>query len=507
MAKKGNYRHPIPSRVEIIEALEKAPGPQPLEALLNRLNAKGEQPRRGIENRLKAMVRDGQLIRNRAREYCLTGHLDLVSGVVSAHRDGFGFLVPDQGDEDIYLSAREMRPLWNGDRVAVRVSRGKKGLDGHVVEILERARTEIVGRFERERGVDFVAESGQSTTEVLIGRGHRGKAKPGDTVRVKVLEYPTHRGPAIGEIVEIIGRPGDTGIETDVAILAHGIPDIWPADAVQEAEAWPKSVPAAAKRGREDLRSLPLVTIDGADARDFDDAVYCECKEDGFRLIVAIADVAHYVQPGSPLDAQAQLRGTSVYFPDRVVPMLPEALSNGLCSLNPKVDRLCMVCDMRVTKAGKVTKSRFYNAVMRSSERLTYTRASQLLSEKPTKAADKALRKTLQPLQAVYRAFAKARRRRGAIDFEFPETKIMLGDDGKVASMQAVERLESHRIIEECMIAANVEAAKKISKAAHTGALSHPRRGRMTTRSKSCGPSCVPSTSNCRRRITSGRRT
>ena len=401
-SQKGNYRHPIPSRVEIIEALEKAPGPQPLEALLSRLDVKGEEPRRGIENRLKAMVRDGQLIRNRAREYCLTGHLDLVSGVVSAHRDGFGFLAPDEGEEDIYLSAREMRPLWNGDRVAVRVSRGKKGLDGHVVEILERARTEVVGRFERERGVDFVTESGQSTTEVLIGRGHRGKAKPGDTVRVTVLEYPTHRGPAIGEIVEIIGRPGDTGIETDVAILAHGIPDVWPADAVKEAEAWPKSVPASAKRDREDLRSLPLVTIDGADARDFDDAVFCERKDDGFRLIVAIADVAHYVQSGSPLDAQAQLRGTSVYFPDRVVPMLPEALSNGLCSLNPKVDRLCMVCDMRVTKAGKVSKSRFYNAVMRSSERLTYTRAWQLLSEKPTKAADENLRKTLQPLSLIH---------------------------------------------------------------------------------------------------------
>lgn len=463
--RKDRYRHPIPSRVEIVAALEKAKAPQPFDALLERLGVDSDGARRGIENRLKAMVRDGQLIRNRAREYCLTGHLDLVSGTVSAHRDGFGFVLPDAGDEDVYLSAREMRPLWNGDRVAVRVSRGRRGLDGHVVEILARARTHIVGRFERERGVDFVAEAGRSTTEVLIGRGHRGRAKPGDTVRVEVLEYPTHRGPAIGKVIEIIGRPGDTGLETDVALLAHGIPDRWPQDVLDEADAFPSSVPAAAKRGREDLRELPLVTIDGADARDFDDAVYCERRDDGFRLIVAIADVAHYVTPDSALDAQAQLRGTSVYFPDRVVPMLPEALSNGLCSLNPKVDRLCMVCDMRVAKNGKVTRSKFYNAVMRSHARLTYSKAWALLSEKPGTAEDRQLRRTLEPLNDVYTAFAKARRSRGAIDFEFAETKIRLGSDGQVESMQPLVRLDSHRIIEECMIAANVEAAKKLAKA------------------------------------------
>ena len=463
--RKDTYRHPIPSRAEIIAALEKAKTPQPFDALIAKLSVSNEKAHRGIENRLKAMVRDGQLIRNRAREYCLTGHLDLVSGTVSAHRDGFGFVAPDNGDEDVYLSAREMRPLWNGDRVAVRVSRGKRGLDGHVVEILSRARTEVVGRLERERGVDFVTEAGRSTTEILIGRGHRGRAKPGDTVRVAVLEYPTHRGPALGKVAEIIGRPGDTGLETDVAVLAHGIPDRWPQDVLDEAAVFPDKVPAAANTGREDLRELPLVTIDGADARDFDDAVYCERSGDGFRLVVAIADVAHYVTTGSALDAQARLRGTSVYFPDRVVPMLPEALSNGLCSLNPKVDRLCMVCDMRVAKDGKVVRSKFYNGIMRSHARLTYSQAWQLLSTKPETTADKRLRATLEPLNDVYRAFAKARRGRGAIDFEFPETKIRLGKDGQVESMQPMVRLDSHRIIEECMIAANVEAAKKLAKA------------------------------------------
>jgi ribonuclease R len=459
------YRHPIPSRDEIVKALEEAAGPQNLSSLLDLLEADREKARRGLENRLKAMVRDGQLIRNRAGAYGLTRHLDLVSGTVIAHRDGFGFLKPDDGSDDAYLSAREMRPLWHGDRVAARVSPSKRGREAHVVEVLARARTEIVGVLHRERGVDFVVASGQTSTEILIGRGYRSRARPGDTVRVEVLEYPTARGPAIGKVAEVIGRPGDTGIETDVALLAHGIPCEWSAAALEEAAAVPDTVPAAAKRGREDLRQLPLVTIDGADARDFDDAVFAEKSGSGWRLIVAIADVAHYVQPGAALDAEAQLRGTSVYFPDRVVPMLPEALSNGLCSLNPKVDRLCVVCEMFVAATGKVERAKFYDGVMRSSARLTYTEAWTLLSEPPQSSTERALAEVLQPLREVYEAFARARRRRGAIDFEFPETKIVLGDDGAVASVRPVERLPTHRIIEECMIAANVEAAKRIGKA------------------------------------------
>jgi ribonuclease R len=459
------YRHPIPSRDEIAKALEAAAGPQSLASIVQLLGVDREKAGRGIENRLKAMVRDGQLIRNRAGAFGLTGHLDLISGSVIAHRDGYGFLTPDDGTDDVYLSAREMRPLWHGDRVAARVSAGRRGREGHVVEVLARARSEIVGVLHRERGVDFVIASGESSTEILIGRGYRGRARPGDTVRVEVLEYPTERGPAIGKVAEIIGRPGDTGIETDVALLAHGIPHVWPQSVLEAAAEVPDSVPAGAKRGREDLRSLPLVTIDGADARDFDDAVFAEKSGNGWRLVVAIADVAHYVQPGAPLDAEAQQRGTSVYFPDRVVPMLPEALSNGLCSLNPKVDRLCLVCDMHVAPSGRVERSKFYDAVMRSSARLTYTQAWELLSEPLHTPADRALADVLRPLHEVYEALARARRRRGAIDFEFPETKIVLGSDGAVATVRPVERLPSHRLIEECMIAANVEAARRIGKA------------------------------------------
>jgi ribonuclease R len=309
-----------------------------------------------------------------------------------------------------------------------------------------------------------VLESGDSQTEVLIARGEALGAKPGDIVCVEVLEYPSKTSHAIGRVVEVIGRKDTKGIDTDVAILAHGIPNEWPPEALAEARSWAADVPEKAKEGREDLRGTLLVTIDGADAKDFDDAVYCEPHGDGWRLIVAIADVSHYVPPDSPLDREARGRGTSVYFPDRVVPMLPEALSNGLCSLNPHVDRLCLVCEMHVTRGGEVTRSRFYDAVMRSAARLTYTEAAGMLVAARPRGEHAEIKPMLQNLNAVYEAFAAVRKHRGAIDFDMPESKIELDERGQVRSVRAVERLVTHKIIEECMIAANVEAAKRIRK-------------------------------------------
>ena len=413
---------------------------------------------------MRAMVRDGQLLRNRADEFCLTGHLDVVTGKVLAHRDGFGFLRPDDGSDDLYLAAREMQLLWDGDRIAARATDTPRGREGHVVEILARGKTRIVGHFRRERGIDFVLESGESRTEVLIARGEARGAKPGDIVNVEVLEYPSKRNHAIGRVLEVVGRKDQSGIDTDVAILAHGIPNEWPAEALTEARTWSAEVPEKAKEGREDLRSVPLVTIDGADAKDFDDAVFCEPQGDGWRLLVAIADVSYYVRPDSPLDREARGRGTSVYFPDRVVPMLPEELSNGLCSLKPDVDRLCLVCEMQVSRAGEVTRSRFYDAVMRSAARLTYTDAAAMLVAARPRGPHAELKPALQHLNAVYEAFASARKQRGAIDFDLPEAKIELDERGQVKSVRAVERLVTHKIIEECMIAANVEAAKRIHK-------------------------------------------
>ena len=463
-AGEPRYQHKIPSRDQILAGMEQAGQPLALEALAPRFGIRTEQHRRALENRLRAMVRDGQLLRNRADEYCLTGHLDVVTGTVLAHRDGFGFLRPDDGGGDLYLAAREMQVLWDGDRVAARANDTSRGREGHVVEILARGKSRIVGQFRRERGIDSVLESGESRTEVLIARGESHGAKPGDVVSVEVLEYPSKRSHAVGKVIEIVGRKDQSGIDTDVAILAHGIPNEWPAEALAEARSWSPEVPEKAKEGRVDLRSTPLVTIDGADAKDFDDAVYCEPHGDGWRLIVAIADVSHYVRPDSPLDREARGRGTSVYFPDRVVPMLPEELSNGLCSLKPQVDRLCLVCEMQVSRGGEVTRSRFYDAVMRSAARLTYTEAAGMLVAARPRGQHAELKPALQHLNAVYEAFAAVRKDRGAIDFDLPEAKIELDERGQVRAVRVAERLVTHKIIEECMIAANVEAAKRIRK-------------------------------------------
>jgi ribonuclease R len=459
------YEHQIPSRQAIIDALNDASGPLALEPLGQSFDIRGAQHLRALENRLKAMVRDGQLLRNRAGRFGLTQSLELVTGVVQAHRDGFGFLIRDDGEADVYLSGRSMRSLFDGDRVAVRVVPGRgDGLQGRVVEVLSRGKTEIVGPFHRERGIGYVLEHGDTRTEVLIGRSDSLKAKPGQIVRAEIIEYPNERSPAIGRVVEIIGSADRPGIETDIAILAHGIPEEWPAAVSEQLAEIADEVPEPAKRDRVDLRDVPLVTIDGADAKDFDDAVFCERRGEGWRLIVAIADVSHYVVADSAIDREAKARGTSVYFPDRVVPMLPEKLSNGLCSLNPDVDRLCFVCEMNVARTGRVTKSRFYEAVMRSAARLTYTEATRIVEggKPPRKAAG--LEERLKALHEVYQVFAKLRSRRGAIDFDLTESVIDLDDQGAVRAIRPLERTVSHRIIEECMIAANVAAAKRLAR-------------------------------------------
>jgi len=433
--------------------------------LAQQFDIRTEPHRKALENRLRAMVRDGQLIRNRAKAYCLTRHLDLVTGRVQGHRDGYGFLIPDDGSDDIYLSAREMAPLWSGDRVAVHASAGRRGgREGRVAEILDRARTEIVGRFTRERGIDIVLGEGDDKERVLIPRGDTGGARGGDIVRVEIVQHPTAKADAIGRVTRVVGRIDDPGIETDVAILAHGLPHEWPESVESAMMALGTQVPASAKRNREDLRKLPLVTIDGADARDFDDAVYAQARGEGWRLIVAIADVSSYVEPGTELDSEARARGTSVYFPDRVLPMLPEILSNGLCSLNPRVDRLALCCEMVIDRSGTVTRSRFFEGVMRSAARLTYVDVARYLEGAESSPETRAVEAELRCLHDVYRALDRKRRRRGAIDFDLPQAKIELDDRGQVVDVHVDDRLVSHRIIEECMIAANVEAARKMQK-------------------------------------------
>jgi ribonuclease R len=367
------YKHPIPNPNKLIDFLEKAGRPLKVEAMLDAFGLKGQRMRSLLVDRLHAMVRSGQILENRRGGYCLTAKLDLVTGTVSGHRDGYGFVVRDDGEpDDVFLSAREMRPLFDGDRVAIRIRgtdrRGRS--EGELVDILERGTRQVAGQFIRERGIGIVIpDNPKIAHRILVPKKEWGGAKPGQIVVAEILDYPTHVEQATGRIVDVIGAPDAKGIATDIAIHSHAIPEKWPRAVLGEIEHFGTSVPKKAKEGRYDLRDIDLVTIDGVDARDFDDAVFCERDGSGWTLLVAIADVSHYVKIGSALDKEATRRGTSVYFPDRVVPMLPEVLSNGLCSLNPKVDRLCMVCEMQVGSDGKIKNAEFYEAVMRSKAR------------------------------------------------------------------------------------------------------------------------------------------
>jgi ribonuclease R len=454
----------------IAEVLQAAGRPLTFDELAERAKRSGASARKRLTKELEELVHAGTIIRNRRDEYCLRERLSLTVGTVSAHKDGHGFLLPEDRSAPIFLAPRQMRETMHGDRAAVRISgtdqRGRP--EGVIVEVLERNTREIVGRLYDESGISFVVpDNPRIGHRVLVPREHLQEARPGQVVLVKLIEQPSRTAQPLGHISRVLGEHAAPGMETDIAIHSHSLPFEFPPEAVAQAEAFGSSVPAAAKRGREDLRELPLVTIDGEDARDFDDAVYCEpLRGGGWRLLVAIADVASYVDPDSPLDREAQLRGTSVYFPNRVLPMLPEALSNGLCSLNPQVDRLCMVCEMRVNAEGKVTRAQFFEGLMRSAARLTYTKvAAYLANPAATHEAEvTALGTQLNNLYGVYKSLQRERAQRGALDFDAPEVKVKFDTQGKIASFVEVTRNDAHRLIEECMIAANVQAARFLKK-------------------------------------------
>jgi ribonuclease R len=454
-----------PGRQDIIALLEEHGRPLRRRDLVERLGVESEDSREILRRRLKAMVRDGQLVKNRRNAYGLPARMDLVRGRISAHRDGYGFVIPESGESDLYLSPRQMRRVLHGDRVLAGVvgvdSRGRR--EGVITEVLEREHATIVGRFVRESGVALVVpDDPRITQDVLIPLADTAGARPGQVVVADIVQQPGERQPPVGAIAEILGESGAPGMATEIAIRNFDLPHEWPEGVQQSAEAFGEAVPAAMIEGRRDLRQLPLVTIDGADARDFDDAVYAQRHKNGWRLVVAIADVATYVSQGKALDREAEHRATSVYFPGRVIPMLPEALSNGLCSLNPEVDRLCLVCDMSLNGQGVVTRSRFDAAVMRSQARLTYDEVWNWLVSgrdeiRPGKVEASA---SLKDLYGLYKALRKARTRRGAIDFESTEVKFQFDERGAVADIVPFERNDAHMLIEECMITANVEAAR-----------------------------------------------
>jgi ribonuclease R len=458
------YDNPIPSREFIIDLINDAGCPMAFKEIAAALKIEEEQIE-ALSRRVKAMARDAQLVRNRKGGYCVVNKQDLIAGRVIGHPDGFGFLKPDEGGDDLFLGPREMRKVWHGDHVVAQVSgmdrRGR--YEGVIIEVVERAYASLVGRLHIEHGVaTLMPDNKRIAHQVLIEPDHLGDAKDGQIVVAAIDEHPTEWRQPIGRITEVLGDHMAPGMETDVAIRAHNIPVDWPETVLEQIKAFGEEVPEEAKEGRVDLRKLPFVTIDGADSRDFDDAVFCAKTPKGWKLLVAIADVSAYVKPGTPLDDEAYHRATSVYFPDRVVPMLPEVLSNGLCSINPHVDRLCMVAEMYFDGAGKIYRSRFFEGLMNSHARLTYDQVGAMLLDGDAELCEQfaGVLPHLHELYGLYNALHGARAVRGAIDFDTVETKFKFDDNGKVAEVVPVVRHDAHRIIEECMLAANVAAAK-----------------------------------------------
>ncbi len=469
------YARPIPSRELILQHLSERGSAASREQLLDEFGLESEEDIEALRRRLRAMERDGQLIYTRRGTYAPVDKLDLLRGRVSGHRDGFGFFIPEDGSDDLFLAPNQMRLVFDGDRCLVRIAgvdrRGRR--EAAIVEVIARAHERIVGRYYVESGVGFVvADNPKIQQEVLITPERDLGAQPGQFVEVQITHWPTQRFQAQGDVVEIVGDYMAPGMEIDVALRSFDIPYEWPVSVEQEAQRLRPEVTARDKEKRIDLRHLPFVTIDGEDARDFDDAVYCEkptglkgLLAGGFRLYVAIADVSHYVKIGSALDEEAQRRGNSVYFPERVVPMLPEVLSNGLCSLNPLVDRLAMVCEINLSRTGKMVDYRFYEAVIHSHARLTYNKVSAML-ERARSADGRRLCAEyaevlphLKNLYALYKLLLKARHERGAIDFDTQETRIVFGRDRKIVEIRPTQRNDAHRLIEECMLCANVAAA------------------------------------------------
>jgi len=463
------YEHPIPSRELILQLLQQTGKPLRRQQIAQQFSLESADALEALRRRLRAMERDGQLLFNTRQKYSIGGGHNLIAGRVLGHPDGFGFLKPDDGSDDLFLSPREMKPLMPGDRISVRVSgldrKGRR--EAAVVEITERNTHQVVGRFYTEgRAAYVVPDNKKISHEVLIPKEDIGGAKKGQIVVAEIVQQPSAHCQPIGRISEVLGMHMAPGMEIEMAIRSYDLPNSWPEALQKEIKPLKAEVPEDAKQGREDIRHLPLVTIDGEDARDFDDAVYAQKTPKGWKLLVAIADVSHYVKVGTALDAEAKNRSTSVYFPEKVIPMLPEILSNGLCSLNPEVDRLCMVCEMLIDGSGQITRSRFFEAVMRSHARLTYTQVAKMLVDGDQKLIKKyaALMPHLQTLYDLYQVMRSQREARGAMDFDTQETRIVFGAERKIAEIVPLVRNDAHKLIEEFMISANTSAAKFLNR-------------------------------------------
>ncbi|TKC90074.1 ribonuclease R [Trinickia terrae] len=472
----SKYPYPIPSREEILGVLRTSEAPLAANDIAETLSIK-RQEREGFFKRLAAMERDGQIRLDKRGYYQLTHPSNFVAGRVQGHRDGFGFIIRDDGQDDLFLPNTEMQKVMHNDRVLARIvgydRRGRP--EGHIVEVTDRANKRVIGRLLNENGALIVAPEDKRIGHDILITQNTKKAKVGQVVVVDLTDFPSRHSQPLGRVAEVLGDIDDPGMEIEIAVRKYGVPHEFSDAALEQAAKLPDEVRAADIRHRIDLRDVPLVTIDGEDARDFDDAVYCEPvkvgRGEGFRLIVAIADVSHYVHPESGLDVDALERSTSVYFPRRVIPMLPEKLSNGLCSLNPQVDRCVLVCDMVITARGEIKAYQFYPGVMHSAARLTYTEVAAVLANTkgPEAARRAALLPQLQNLYGVFKALFAARQKRGAIDFDTTETYIVCNAQGKIEQIVPRQRNDAHKLIEECMLAANVCAADFMKRNKHPG--------------------------------------
>jgi len=480
----AKYTNPIASRKHILGHITDAGIPLSFKRICKVLRIKTSIDRTALQRRLTAMVRDGQLVADRKDVYGLVSKMDLITGTVTGHRDGYGFLLPEDGSDDLYLDSRQMRTIFHGDRIVARLRgdsfQGRSGFRGRseaeVVEVLEHNTQSLVGRFYKAKDIAMVEPMNrQLNHDVLIQPNGEAGACQGQIVVVEITSQPSKHNKPVGIVTDVLGDHLEAGMEVEIAVRSHDIPFEWPDEVLTQIEGMAGSVATADKKKRRDLRDLQFVTIDGEDARDFDDAVYCEKKSTGgWRLYVAIADVSHYVLPETPLDGEALKRATSVYFPRNVIPMLPEQLSNGLCSLKPNVDRLTMVCEMTISSRGKISGYQFYEAVIKSQARLTYTLVGKLLDEGKTRMGKSARNKlrsqhqellvALDELYALYLVLKKRRAERGALDFESVETEFLFNEQGKVDRIQPSERNEAHKLIEESMLCANVCASRFISK-------------------------------------------
>ena len=454
------YESPIPSREHILSFIQKRPKSK--RQLFELLSIEDEQ-KKAFERRLRAMVRDKQLSCNKNGVYRPFSNRGLISGTVIANPKGFGFVSLDKGGKDLRLSSQQMKLVFHGDKVKVRLLNRK--LDAEIVQVTQTVKT-LVGRLHINQDECYVVvDDRRIKHEIDIVELIEGCAD-NQVVVVEVLNSPTLEKNASGRITSIIGNYLDEGVEVDSAIHRHEIPAIFGDKALEESAKLPNKVLTKDKKGRVDITHLELVTIDGEDSRDFDDAVYAIPSKNGWKLMVAIADVSHYVKEGSQLDAESLERGNSVYFPHRVVPMLPESISNGLCSLNPELERLCMVCEMEIDSLGSLLEYKFYSAVMLSHARLTYTEVNEMLENKVSKLRKKykIIENNIDFLYGLYQTLRISRQKRGVMDFDRIESQILFDDQGKIENIVARKRNDAHRLIEECMLMANQAAAKYLQK-------------------------------------------